>query len=72
MLHPQRHSHGAKPAALAAEVDDDPAVLAQLDLGDVERGQFPPPERAADQEREDAVVALPFQRGACHFQSYVA
>ena len=45
-------------SALADEVGDHPAVLPHLDVLDIERGQFPSPQGAADQQRQDHVVPL--------------
>ena len=57
--------------ALAAEVGDHPAVLPLLDLLDRERGQFPSPQRAADQKREDGVVALALEgRAIRHLEQF--
>ena len=61
VLDPERDGDGADATALAAEVGDHPAVLPQLDVGEVEGGQFPSAERAADQQTEDDVVALAFE-----------
>ncbi|WP_419806673.1 hypothetical protein [Terriglobus sp.] len=52
-------------AALAAQIGDDPAVLPLLDLLDGQGGQFPFPERAADQQDEDGVIPI-----ACRFSNY--
>lgn len=55
--------HGADAAAFAAKVGDDPAVLAQLNVCNGERGKFPSPQGAADQEGKNGVVALPLRGG---------
>src|SRR5258707_7724319 len=61
MLHPDRDGDGPDAPALAFEVGQNPPSLPLLDGLDVELGQLVPPEGATDQERQDHVVALPFQ-----------
>ena len=56
MLDPEGQGHGADPVALAAKISDDPAVFAHLNVLDCERGQFPSPQRAADEKTQDAGV----------------
>jgi hypothetical protein len=46
--------------ALAVHVHNHPAAFALLDLLDLKRGQLGAAQRTADQQSQDAVVALPF------------
>ena len=64
MFDPERNRHSPDAATLAPEVSDDPPVLPHLDVLCGERGQFPSPQRAADQESEDGVVPLALDRRA--------
>ncbi|WP_433967994.1 hypothetical protein [Tunturiibacter gelidiferens] len=58
LLDPDRDGNGADAPAFALEVGQDPAPLPLLDSFDVALGQLVPPEGAADQQRQDHVVAF--------------
>ena len=60
----QCHCHVIDGGDFAAEIGQDPAPLALLDGLDLELGQLVPPQGAADQKRQDDVVALPLEGGA--------
>ena len=60
MLHPKRYCHGANPAALAAEIYQDPSSLAHLDPVHVQAGQLLPAQGAAQQQGQNGIVSLPF------------
>jgi hypothetical protein len=64
LFDPDRDCDGADAPAFAFEVGQDPPPFPLLEGFDVEFSQFVPPEGAADQKRQDDVVALPFQGGS--------
>src|ERR1035438_1550263 len=61
-LHKWRDGDGADFLALAREVDQNRAAFALLDVLALERGEFAPPETAADQHGEDGAVPFAGQR----------
>ncbi len=61
LLDPDGDGDGADAPALALEVGQHPPPLALLDGRDIELGQLVPSEGAADQQRQDDIVPLPFQ-----------
>jgi hypothetical protein len=61
VLDPDRDGDGADAPALALKVGQHPAPLSLLDGLDVKLGQLIPPQRAADQQRQDDVIAFAFQ-----------
>ena len=58
LLDPDGDGDGADTATFALEVGQHPASFPLLDGLDVELGQLVPPEGAADQKRQDHIVAL--------------
>jgi hypothetical protein len=58
LLDPDRDGDGADAPAFALKVGQDPPSLALLDGLDVELGQLVLPQGAADQQRQDDVVAF--------------
>jgi hypothetical protein len=50
-LHPDRHRNGAHAAMLANEIDDAPATVALLDMGERERGYLRSLESTAEEGR---------------------
>jgi hypothetical protein len=61
VLDPDGDGDGAHAPALALEVGQNPPAFALLDGRNVELGQLVPPEGAADQQRQDHVIAFSFQ-----------
>ena len=61
LLDPDRYGDGAYASSLPFEVGQDPAALPLLDGLDIERGQFLPPQGAANQQRQDHVIAFALQ-----------
>jgi hypothetical protein len=59
LLDPDRDGDGADAPAFALEIGQDHRPLPLLDGLDIELGQFVAPEGAADQKRQDHVVAFP-------------
>ena len=64
MLDPERDGDRADAASFAFKVGQDPAPLPLLDGLDVKLGQFVPPQGAANQKRQDDVVAFALQSRA--------
>ena len=64
MLDPDGDGDGADAPALALEVSQDPAPLPLLDGRDIELCQFVAPDGAADQKRQDDVIAFALERRA--------
>ena len=64
LLDPDGDGNGADAPALALKVGQDPPSLSLLDGLDIELGQLVAPEGAADQQRQDDVVAFALQCGA--------
>ena len=62
MLDPDRNGDGADASSLPFKVGQDPAPLPLLDGLDVKLGQFVPPQGAANQKRQDHVVAFALER----------
>src|SRR6202043_1963720 len=55
---PDRDRDRTDTAALAAEIDDDPPPLPELNSFDVQGGKFLPAQSAADQESNDDIIAF--------------
>jgi hypothetical protein len=64
LLHPNRYRDRSDPAALTLQVDDDPPALTLLNVFELQCGEFSASQRTSDQERQNAVIALAFDRGA--------
>ena len=64
MLDPDGDGDGADASSLPFKVGQDPAAFPLLDGRDVELGQLVAPEGAADQQRQDHIVAFALQRRA--------
>ena len=64
LLDPDRDRDSSDSAALATKIGQDPSPLAHLDSVNVHAGQLLPPQGAAQQQRQNHVVPLPFDLGA--------
>jgi hypothetical protein len=61
VLDPDGDGDGADASSLPFKVGQDPAPLPLLDSFDVKLGQLVPPQGAANQKRQDHVVAFSFE-----------
>ena len=61
VLDPDRDGNRPDASSLPFQISQDPSALPQLDGTDVERGEFLPAQRTADQERQEDVVPLAFE-----------
>jgi hypothetical protein len=57
---PSRDRHGADPLSLPDEVDDNPASLPLLKMGDLDRNNLFPPQSDADEQSKQSAIALCF------------
>jgi hypothetical protein len=71
LLHPDRDCDRADTAALAAEIDDDPPALPELNGFDAQGGKFLPTQSAADQEGNDHVIALSLELRAIRLSFFL-
>ena len=68
LLDPQRNGYRPDAPSLPHQIGQDPAALPQLDRGHVQGREFLPAQGAADQQTEDAGVALAFQGRAVRYR----
>jgi hypothetical protein len=61
-FHPNRYRDRSDPTALALQVHDDPPALTLLNIFQLQRGEFSASQHTSDQERQNAVIALAFDR----------
>src|SRR5271156_4980876 len=64
VLDPEWNCHGADSAALPTKIGQDPSALPHLDTVNIQTGQLLSPQSAAQQQRQNRVVPLPFDLGA--------
>src|SRR5260370_7978873 len=62
VLDPEWNCHGSDSAALPAKIGQDPSALPHLDTVNVQTGQLLSPQSSAQQQRQNRVVPLPFDR----------
>jgi len=61
VLDPDRDGHGPDASSLPFQIRQHPAPLPELDGLNIQRSEFLPAKGAADQQRQDHVVPLPFR-----------
>src|SRR5262245_17181334 len=61
-LHPVRHRRRSEATVLTDEIDDAPAAISLLDVGECERGNFGAAESAAEENGDDGPIAQPANR----------